>query len=321
MEPTRQRIVVGVDGSPGSREALVWALTEAAARGAAVEVVTAFPIDFYWTDPYLVDERRVEQIRSGVEARTRELLDAVRQDRAIAALPGAAELDVEVLVGAGAPALHLVQQSESASLLVVGSRGRGALRSALAGSVALHCAAHAACPVVVVHPGTPPADAPPRVVVGLTDSPPARAALVAAREQAQATGARLDVVVAHPAPHYWVDHALAPPPIGETEQHARAQAETVVAEVLGADALEDGTVQVVAVEGHPVDVLLREAESARLLVVGCRSRNELPGILLGSVALRCVMHAPCPVLVVHPGTDRGPVPAARAADAAVPTPG
>jgi nucleotide-binding universal stress UspA family protein len=309
MDPSRPRIVVGVDGSTGSREALAWALTEAVTRGADVEVVSAFPVDFYWTDPYLLDSHRLDQIRSDTEARARVMVDEVRQDPALAGVEGVTDLDIQVVVAAGAPALHLVQRSEGAELLVVGSRGRGALRSAVAGSVALHCSAHAACPVVVVHPRTTPVDTPPRVVVGLDDSGPARAALAGARAQAAAIGARLDVVVAHEAPNYWSDvYGVMPPPIGETQQHARARAESVVVEVLGAEALEDGAVRVMAVEGHPGDVLVREAQGAQLLAVGCRSRNELPGLVLGSVALHCVMHAPCPVLVIHPRTEGATAP-------------
>lgn len=71
MDEARQRIVVGIDGSDGARAALVWALTEAAARSAPVEVVTAFPVDFYWTDAYLLDTRRIEAIRADTEARSR----------------------------------------------------------------------------------------------------------------------------------------------------------------------------------------------------------------------------------------------------------
>jgi nucleotide-binding universal stress UspA family protein len=301
VDGARERIVVGIDGSSGARAALAWALTEAARRNAQVEVITAFPVDFYWTDPYLLDSGRIEAIRSDTEARARAMLEEVRRDPGIATLPGGAGLEVQIVAAAGAPAVHLVQRSEGAALLVVGSRGRGALRSAVAGSVALHCSVHAKCPVVVVHPRTSAADEPARVVVGLDDSKPAHAALAAAVAHAAPIEARVDAVIAHHAPNYWSDmYAVMAPPIGETQQHARARGELVVAEVLGEEALEEGTVRVVAVEGHPGDVLVREAEGAELLVVGSRSRNQLEGVVLGSVALHCVMHAPCPVLVVHP---------------------
>ncbi|MCU1668821.1 MAG: universal stress protein [Blastococcus sp.] len=64
-----ERIVVGIDGSAGPRAALAWALTE----GADVEVVTAFPVDLYWPDAYLLDSRWSDAIRSDAEARARAM--------------------------------------------------------------------------------------------------------------------------------------------------------------------------------------------------------------------------------------------------------
>jgi len=54
----------------------------------------------------------------------------------------------------------LIEQSQGAELLVVGHRGLGGFRSAVLGSVGLHCVLHAACPVTVVRPQQEPADAP-----------------------------------------------------------------------------------------------------------------------------------------------------------------
>ena len=152
MTGTRQRIVVGVDGSDGARAALKWALTEAAHRGADVEVVTAFAFDFYWLDPYLMDRRRINDIRSETKARARALVEEAQQDLALAGLPGGAAVGIQILVVGGAPTAHLVQRSEGAALLVVGSRGRGAVRGLVLGSVSLYCAMHAAVPVLVVRP-------------------------------------------------------------------------------------------------------------------------------------------------------------------------
>jgi nucleotide-binding universal stress UspA family protein len=59
-------------------------------------------------------------------------------------------------------------------------------------------------------------------------------------------------------------------------------------------------------------VLLQRARSADLLVVGSRGRGAFRGLLLGSVALHCAMHAPCPVLVVHPQVSRSDAAASRA---------
>jgi nucleotide-binding universal stress UspA family protein len=292
----RQRIVVGIDGSTGARAALAWALTEAARRGADLEVVTAFPVDFYWADPFLLDSGRIDGIRSDTEARARAAVESVRAEMS----PVPADVGVRVLVVAGAPAAHLVRRSEGAALLVVGSRGRGGLRSTVAGSVALHSSAHARCPVVVVHPSTPPAGEPARVVVGLDDSDAARAALVAAVAEAASIGAAVDAVLAYEETDYWSDmYAVMTPPLGQTREQALERGRTIVTEVLPEASARDA-VRIRAIEGHPGPVLVREAEGARLLVVGCRSRNQLQGLALGSAALHCVMHAPCPVMVVHP---------------------
>ena len=87
----------------------------------------------------------------GMAARIRELLTEVRSDPAVRGVPGAGAVDAQVLAVQGAAAQVLVDAAGGAELLVVGSRGRGAVRSALLGSVALHCVTHAPCPVLVVH--------------------------------------------------------------------------------------------------------------------------------------------------------------------------
>jgi nucleotide-binding universal stress UspA family protein len=296
MEPATQRVVVGVDGSPGARAALAWALPEAASRGATVEVVSAFPVDVSWLDPLLLDASRIHAARARTAALAEAMVEEVRRDPAVAARPGVADLDVVVHVVAAPPAPKLVRLSEGADLLVVGSRGRGALRSALCGSVALHCAAHAQCPVVVVHPTSGPEEEPARVVVGLEESRQGQAALAAAVAHAARIGARVDAIVAYEAPQYWAEplSEIAPSP-EETRLRALGSGQRIVAETGGSvDA-----VGVRAVEGHPAEVLVCEAAGARLLVVGSRGRNPLEGLALGSVALSCLTGAPCPVVVVR----------------------
>jgi nucleotide-binding universal stress UspA family protein len=64
------------------------------------------------------------------------------------------------------------------------------------------------------------------------------------------------------------------------------------------------SVRLRVVEGPAPDVLVRRARGAALLVVGSTGHSELRGLLLGSVALHCAMHAPCPVLVARPGARR-----------------
>ncbi len=307
------RVVVGVDGSPGARTALGWALAAAARAGAPLEVFSAYPVDFSWADPYLIDTQRLDAIHADTEQRARDFLDEVRRDSAVAAVPGTAEVAADVVVAGGAPLDHLVARAEGADLLVVGSRGRGGVRSTLLGSVALHCVAHAPCPVVVVHPGA--VEPPPRVVVGVDGSPVSRTALQRAAQEARRLGATLEVVAAYRPEAYWSDlYAITAPPASETEEHARTRTAAIVAEVLGA-----GTQADVRVVGRaPGDALVERADGAALLVVGSRSRSRVLGMVLGSVALHCAVSAPGPVLVVHPDVA-GPV-AAEAAPATAAAP-
>jgi nucleotide-binding universal stress UspA family protein len=299
------RIVVGVDGSPGAFTALVWALAAAARSGDRVEVVSAFAVDDYWTDPLLVDARRIETIRSDTEARARAFVARAMSEPTVTAVPRAAAVPVSFTVVAGAPAEYLVRLAEGARLLVVGSRGRGAFRSSLLGSVALHCSTHAPCSVVVV-PGTVRTTT-ARVVVGIDESDLSRAALLRAVEEAGRRGAEVEAVAVYQPMTYWSDLAVAaPPPVGETLPEFRRRAEAFVADVLGPAPRQD--VRVAAESGAPGDVLVRRAEGAELLVVGSRSRSRLGGMLLGSVALHCVVHAPCPVMVVRPVPVRASLP-------------
>lgn len=298
-----QRIVAGVDGSAGARAALVWALSEAARRGAEVLMLSAVPLDVYWNDVYLHSDDSVDRVRADTEARARALLDDVRQDPAVVSVPGSSVVPVTVEAVVGHPAAVLVDRAEDADLLVVGTRGRGATRSTVLGSVALHCVTHAHCPVVVVHPSRPAHAGAGPVVVGLTDSDMSRAALRAAVAEAARLGSEVEAVVAYRPPNPWSElYTLSAPPSGETREHARRRGAEIVADVLGpaTGGAAGPKVDVVVLEGPAGPVLARRAEDAVLLVVGSRSRSTLRGMLLGSVALDCVVHAPVPVMVVHP---------------------
>jgi len=299
------RVVVGVDGSVTSRAALLWAVRAAAGRGGRVEVVTAFAVDFYWSDAHLLDSRRLDGIRDATERRVRELVDEVRRDPSLAESAGARDVDVEVVVTAGAAAQHLVDRSRGAALLVVGSRGRGAVAGALLGSVSLRCVTHAHCPVVVLHgPGPVGTASEGVVVVGIDGSPGARAALAVAAEEAGRTGARLEAVTAFRPIEMWGE-APSVVRVEDLLAGARDMATAEVSDVLGAaDRPGRPQVDVSVVEGPAADVLLERAARAQLLVVGSRGQGTLPGLLLGSVALRVVSRSGCPVMVVHAAGER-----------------
>ena len=184
----RRRVAVGVDGSDESRAAIAYALAAAARRGVGLDVVGVYSLQMYYVGGGALAVPDVAAIRDGFEQLVTRTVEEVRADPRVAAVPGVAEVDVRVLVATGPAAQVLVDHGTDVGLLVVGSRGRGAVRSALLGSVALHCATHASCPVVVVHPGSEEHPA-RRVVVGVDGSDTARAALVAGLDEAARTGA------------------------------------------------------------------------------------------------------------------------------------
>jgi nucleotide-binding universal stress UspA family protein len=133
------RIVVGVDGSPSSLDALSWAARQAELTGAGIEVVTTWewPSSYGWAVPVPEDFDPESEVRQTLDG----ALGPVR-----AARPG---VPVEVRVVGGHPAPVLVEASKGADLLVVGSRGHGEFVGMVIGSVSEYCAAHAHCPVLV----------------------------------------------------------------------------------------------------------------------------------------------------------------------------
>lgn len=149
MEENEPRVVVGVDGSAGSRLALRFALSEAARRRVGLRVVSAHPPSSYWVGEWDVSPPDVAgEIETETRRRAQAVLDEALEGPAAAGAAGA--VPVEVVVAVGSPATVLVEQSRRAELLVVGHRGRGGLASVVLGSVGLGCVLHAECPVTVV---------------------------------------------------------------------------------------------------------------------------------------------------------------------------
>lgn len=133
------RIVVGVDGSPESIRALSWGIDEARLRGLGVRILYAFPAltSFFG--------KTAHEYYPQVENEATAMFDST-----LAAAPAMDDLDVERSVEAGNPSEVLVKASRGASLLVVGSHGRGVFHGMTLGSVSTHCVHQAHCPVVVV---------------------------------------------------------------------------------------------------------------------------------------------------------------------------
>jgi nucleotide-binding universal stress UspA family protein len=143
-------IVVGVDGSDASHEALRWAADEARLRSASLVAVYAWA----FVPPQPIGDPGMLAMPAGdlpgqLEAESEAAQIAL--DEAVAGVLGAdPPVDVEKRLVEGDAGDVLVGESKAAELVVVGSHGRSGLKAALLGSVSRHVVAHAACPVVVV---------------------------------------------------------------------------------------------------------------------------------------------------------------------------
>lgn len=138
MTTSTPRIVVGVDGSAASVEALRWAMTQADLTGATIKAIGT------WRSPdeggiayYAAEIDWVDLTRRSLEIAIKEAGLGDRQD-------------VEAVVIEGTPAHVLVDASRDAQLLVVGTRGHGGFAGLLMGSTSTYVIAHAACPVLVI---------------------------------------------------------------------------------------------------------------------------------------------------------------------------
>ena len=138
------RVVVGVDGSEGSADALRWAVDHARARGWSVVAVLGWD---------LMNQRHVDpDVAFDPHFSEADALAALQHD--VAAAVGDAAADVECRAVLGRPAEALLEASKGAALLVVGARGLGGFRGLLLGSVSDQVVRHAPCPVVVLRTST-----------------------------------------------------------------------------------------------------------------------------------------------------------------------
>jgi nucleotide-binding universal stress UspA family protein len=144
----RPRIVVGVDGSEGSKNALRWAARIAEATGARIDAIAAWELTslYGWSALSAIPAIYSPQpeIEKSLNATVDEVFGSNRpKDMRVKALEGPA-------------AKMLLTAAEGAAMVVVGSRGRGGFTGLLLGSVSAKVAEHARCPVLVVHGSAPP---------------------------------------------------------------------------------------------------------------------------------------------------------------------
>ena len=288
------KIIVGVDGSESSREALRWAVSEANLHGQPLEALMAWG----YLDQHHVpaDARHFEPDYDEADAR-----DALARYVADALGPDASH-DVELRPTCDLPARALLDAGKAAAMLVVGARGRGGFASLLLGSVSQKVLHHATCPVAVIRGGQDPdpAGSEGRIVVGVDGSPNGDAALRWAIDEGRRRGSSVDVVHAwhmpFVAPYHYVPTDIDPLTFEETGRQTLAQA--IRRAKLTA---EDRVTEVCAMSG-PSSLLLESAKGADLVVVGSRGLSAAKAAVLGSVSHQVTLHATCPVVVIPEGS-------------------
>jgi len=294
-EFTDGAIVAGIDGSSSAVRAAVWAGAEARRRGRPLRLVQIYALPPVKAP---VAFGTHEQVRAGLAERAEGWLAEARD----AVLAEHAGLDVTTAAREWSPVTALVQESQHAELVVLGSRGLGGFTGLLVGSTAVAVAAHAHCPIVVVR-GRTPHDAPPDagpVLVGADGSPDSEAAIAFACEEARLRGTGLIAV------HTWsdvlADGTLRAHPLQEDPAEIAAEERVKLAEqVVGWQRkYPDLVIELEVTRGRPVRTLLERGEHAQLIVVGCRGRGGFTGMLLGSTSQALIAHSPCPVAVVRP---------------------
>jgi nucleotide-binding universal stress UspA family protein len=294
--PTRQGIVVGVDGSRSSKIAVRWAGREAAMRKVPLSLI------------YVIDTLPWASLAMGGGAVPLPADAAEWQktegEKIISAAVKVAEDSVE---GGNGPQLHpevcfaatvpaLVDLSKGAEMVVVGRRGHGMLRRVLLGSVSAGLIHHAHCPVAVIHDETPDAaeGSVLPVVLGIDGSPASELATAVAFDEASRRGVELIAL------HAWCDADVSGIPSIEWSNQ-QAVGEEALAERLAGwrERYPDVVVHRRIVFDRPARHLLDAAESSQLVVVGSHGRGGFLGMLLGSVSSAVAQEADVPVIVAR----------------------
>ena len=284
-------VLVGVDGSPASKYAVDWAARDAAMRNVRLTLVHAVrPIGLNLPPQPAPTAFARWQVEQGQKI----LDDAVEAARRSTPDGGPGQIESELLFSPVVPTL--VDLSKEAQMVVVGSRGRGPFARSLLGSASSSLIRHAHCPVAVIHDEDPlmphPAEAP--VLVGVDGSSVSELATAIAFQEASWRGVELVAL------HVWSDVEVNDFPAIDWPA-MRPAAEEIISERLAGwqERYPGVTVRRTVERDHPTYHLIRQSESAQLVVVGSHGRGGFAGMTLGSVSTAVAHASRTPVIVAR----------------------
>ncbi|MBG6226487.1 nucleotide-binding universal stress UspA family protein [Arthrobacter sp. CAN_A2] len=270
-------VVVGYDGSDGSRRAVLWAAHHAATAGLPLVVVHCWVWPFFTQDLGPVDDIEDSGLQRAAERISAEGLELARQ-----AEP---DIDVSVRLITGFPSEVLTRLSADASLLVTGTRGLGGFSGLLIGSVSLHLAASSSCPIAVIRDDQPGEG---DVLVAVDGSPESDRAVIEAAVLATTLHAPLRVLHVRPYTRHAGTRAGDPehdPIIQQALNLLPAETNLTVIE----DSFAEPSVPA---------VIIHQGHRAAYVVLGAKGTNTL-GARLGSTVHAVLHHAHCNVIVVR----------------------
>lgn len=317
-----QAIVVGVDGSNASRNALRFAIGEAKSLGRSIRIVGAYTVPS--VAAATIDVSYVPIDDSAVRASVTTIL------KEAAAEVKAADVPVEAIIEIGDAAGVLVEESKQASLTVVGSRGKGGFAGRLLGTVSSALPAHSACPTIVVPVGwTPESEREARpsssrpvhssvggaierteetdTVPGIDYSGQVVVGVDALGKESPALWEAAHIAVRRNSPLH-IQAVITTTVIGPEWIPSQGDLDRLIQE--GTDKLEaarlalkekhpDLDVRWTLFDGQPAEVLVRASDTCDILVIGSRGRGGFAGLLLGSTSQSVLPYSAAPTMVVR----------------------
>lgn len=286
--PAFGKIVVGVDDSTSCQRALEWAAAEAVRRHAPLHILYAstLPVAAWPVPPIPAGYMEYQaELASDILDKATATAEAI--------IGNAVGVSTDFLVAT--PTAALVEASGSAGMVVVGSRGRGALARTILGSVSTGVVHRAECPVAVIHDEDPPPDPAAPVLLGFDGSAASDAAVALAFEEASARKVKLVALHA-----WWSPGAFEMP--GFDWETIRPEVDLEVSRQLlvWQQRHHDVPVERLVVPDRPAQRLVEQSRSAQLVVMGRRGFGAVASALLGSVSGAVVQAARVPLIVAGP---------------------
>ncbi len=286
---SRDRVIVGYDGSKRARSAVRWAAHYAQLSQRPLTIVRVRPVHPVPTRTgiYRAMQQGVDFSARVNEIATRQLAEA--RDAVLANAPDL-EVGTELITGDSAGAL--VELSDTAHAVVVGRTGASGISGALLGGTAAGVIHHAQGNVIVVPHGVKRVGDGP-ILLGVDDADDAET--VARAAVGEAAKLQRPLLAVHCVD---LDAALG---VEATSLQLRDESSFVTDYLDRLERLTEGAdkLDTRIVTGRAERVLTKLSDEGSLLVVGNRGRGGFAGLLLGSVARALVAHAHCPILVTR----------------------